>query len=83
LIPRVSVIVPCYNERATIGLLLEALLDQDLDDGGLEIILSDGMSTDGTREAVKAFGGAHPELATRLVDTGDQHIATRVSCLHT
>lgn len=72
--PRVSVVIPCYNERATIGLLLEALLDQDLDDGGLEVILSDGMSTDGTREAVKAFGGAHPELATRLVDNPDRLI---------
>jgi succinoglycan biosynthesis protein ExoA len=74
LTPRVSVIIPCYNEVGTIGFLLEALVDQGLAAGQMEVILSDGMSTDGTREAVEAFGRAHPELPTRIVDNKDRLI---------
>ena len=71
---RISVIVPCYNERATIGQLLEALLQQGVDLRDLEVIISDGMSTDGTRGAILAFGQAHPGLEIRIIDNPDRSI---------
>lgn len=77
--PRVSVVIPCYNEVGTIGFLLEALLDQGIDAGEMEVILSDGMSTDGTREAVEAFGRAHPELSPQIVDNTDRLIPTALN----
>lgn len=72
--PRVSVVIPCYNEVGTIGFLLEALLDQGIGAEEMEVILSDGMSTDGTRQAAEAFSRAHPELSTRIVDNADRLI---------
>jgi succinoglycan biosynthesis protein ExoA len=74
LTPRVSIVIPCYNEVGTIGFLLEALLDQGVEARKMEVILSDGMSTDGTREAAAAFARAHPELSVRVIDNTDRLI---------
>lgn len=65
---RVSVVVPCYNERDTIGLLLRALERQDFSLDDLEVVIADGMSQDGTREALAAFSRGHPRLRLRVVD---------------
>ena len=51
----VSIIIPCYNEQSTIQLLLEALYKQTYSQSAIEIIVSDGMSTDSTRDKVKEF----------------------------
>lgn len=40
----------------------------------MEVIFSDGMSTDGTREVILTFGRAHPELPIRLIDNTDRLI---------
>ena len=45
--PKVSVIVPCYNEQSTIRLLLEALCAQTYPRSDMEVIIADGMSQDG------------------------------------
>ena len=66
--PTVSVIVPCYNEQATIGLLLDALEAQTFPREALEVIIADGLSTDGTREVIAAWQAAHPGLRVRVVD---------------
>lgn len=66
--PMVSVVVPCYNEQATIGLLLQALYDQTHPRADLEVLIADGGSTDGTRPAIAGFAAAHPDLAVRIVD---------------
>lgn len=50
----VSVILPCRNEARFIGPCLDSLLAQRLDGRTLEVIVIDGMSTDGTREIVAA-----------------------------
>ena len=63
-----SIIVPCYNEEGTIGLLLQAIADQTVAAAALEVLVADGGSTDGTRAAVPAFAKGHPDLAVRLVD---------------
>jgi succinoglycan biosynthesis protein ExoA len=72
--PLVSIIVPCYNEQATIHLLLEAICRQTFHIQDLEVIIADGRSTDQTREAVTAFQQAHPDLAIRLVDNARRTI---------
>ena len=72
--PAVSVIVPCYNEEMTIRGLLEAIHQQTFPSSQIEVIISDGMSTDGTRAAVKSFSEAHPELNIRLIDNYDRNI---------
>ena len=72
--PRVSVIVPCFNERATIGLLLEALRSQTIPSGDIEVVIADGMSTDGTRQAITDYTRAHSELRVRVIDNPDRSI---------
>ena len=59
----VSIIIPCYNERSTIQLLLKACYDQTYPRENMEVIVADGMSTDGTREQIAEFQQAHPGTA--------------------
>jgi len=56
-LPKLSIVVPAYNERRTLLTLLCRVLDVDLRDQGLvkEIIVVDDGSTDGTREIVSAL----------------------------
>lgn len=72
--PLVSIIVPCYNEERTIGLLLEAVHAQTFPREQMEVILADGMSTDRTREAVDIFRREHPELRVNVVDNPKRNI---------
>jgi len=72
--PKVSVIIPCYNEEATIRLVLKALHKQTYPLEALEVVIVDGMSTDGTRDEIEAFKREHPALKTRIVDNPDRHI---------
>jgi succinoglycan biosynthesis protein ExoA len=59
---KISAIVAPYNEERHIRHCLEALLRQELPDGDFEIIVVDGMSTDGTRAAVRSL----PEFGKRI-----------------
>jgi len=65
---KVSVIVPCYNEEATIRLLLEALYRQTYPLEDLEVVIADGMSSDHTRQKIADFLNEHPRLHLRVVD---------------
>ena len=47
---KISIIVPCYNEKATIEAIIAKINDIGMDK---EIILIDDLSTDGTREIIK------------------------------
>jgi len=67
-LPQVSIVIPCRNEAATIRSALAGLLAQSVDPRSVEVVLADGMSTDGTRAIVEAFGLEHPGLALRLID---------------
>ncbi len=51
--PLLSVIVPCYNERATVAELLRRVRQVPLDK---EIIVVDDKSTDGSRDVVASLG---------------------------
>lgn len=65
---KVSVIVPCYNEQATIEKLLQAFFDQSYPLNEIEVIIADGMSTDQTRTVINRFQDNHPELLIRVID---------------
>ncbi len=54
--PLLSVVIPAYNESATIDRLLAAVRDVEIDK---EIIVVDDCSTDGTRERLEAIGAAN------------------------
>ncbi len=66
--PEVSIIVPCYNEEKTISLLLEAIDNQSYDRAAVEVVIADGMSTDGTRARIDEFIAGHPDLRIRVVE---------------
>lgn len=53
--PRVSVIVPVRNEAANIVSCVRSILAQDVS-GGLEVIVADGRSTDGTAGLADSAG---------------------------
>jgi len=64
----VSVIIPCYNEQATIRDLLMGLWNQTYPRDEMEVIIADGMSTDGTRGEIRRFQDQHPGFQVRLID---------------
>jgi glycosyltransferase involved in cell wall biosynthesis len=57
--PLLSVIVPCYNERATVAELLRRVKHVPVDK---EIIVIDDKSTDGSRDVVAALAAEWPEI---------------------
>lgn len=62
----VSVVMPVRNEEDFIQESLEAVLAQDYPQNLVEIIVADGMSTDKTREIIRALQEKHKNI--RLVD---------------
>lgn len=66
--PFVSIIVPCYNEEGTIRSLLSAVHAQTYPLAQMELVISDGLSTDRTREVIAAFQREHADLSVRVVD---------------
>ena len=49
--PKLSVVIPCYNERDTIERIVDAVLAAPV--AGLEVIVVDDCSQDGTREILR------------------------------
>jgi len=67
-LPFVSIIVPCYNEEATIRHLLDSILGQTYPLEKMELIISDGLSEDHTREVIIEFQKEHPVLHLAILD---------------
>jgi glycosyltransferase involved in cell wall biosynthesis len=65
---RVSVIVPVYNERATVRPALDGIVAKELPGFEFEIVIVESNSTDGSREAVLGYQG-HPRVTVVLQDT--------------
>jgi len=57
--PLLSVIIPCYNERATVAELLRRVKEVPIDK---EIIVIDDRSTDGSKDVVAALALQWPEI---------------------
>lgn len=65
-LPRVRVVIPCRNEAAYIGRCLHSLIAADRSGMQAAVWVCDGLSDDGTREAIAALAAAHPWI--KLVD---------------
>ena len=52
---KVSIVVPAYNEAATLGTVMSRLLAKDFGEMDLEIILVESNSKDGTREVAMQY----------------------------
>lgn len=77
--PRVSVVVPCFNEARTIDRLFQALVEQTFPHDELEVIIADGMSNDGTRKVIEGFSNGQTDLSIKLVDNRQQTIPTALN----
>jgi succinoglycan biosynthesis protein ExoA len=73
-LPLVSVIMPVRNERNVIEASLSAVLRQDYPSERMEVIVADGMSTDGTRGGVEVHQIGFPNL--RMIDNPGQIVPT-------
>lgn len=75
----VSVIVPCFNEAGTIRLLLDAIAAQTCPLDALEVLIADGRSTDATRETIRLWSSAHPQLNVKIVDNPERGIPSALN----
>jgi len=72
----VSIIVPCRNEARYIEAFCRSALAQELPEGlGLQLVIADGLSDDGTRERLERLSAADPRIVWidnpgRIVSTG-------------
>jgi glycosyltransferase involved in cell wall biosynthesis len=60
--PRVSLIVPMFNEEEAIGACLESVAAQDYPADRMEVLVIDGESSDRSPEIVRSFQGRIPGL---------------------
>jgi glycosyltransferase involved in cell wall biosynthesis len=74
MIPSISVIVPCRNERENIETCIRSVLEQETPPGGFEVIVADGMSDDGTRKILNQL--TEHDSCLRIVDNPDRGIAS-------
>lgn len=72
--PSVTVIVPCWNEEATIGGTIESLLALDYPGDKVNIILVDDGSTDNTWHVMQHYAG-HAQITAYQKENGGKHTA--------
>lgn len=60
--PRLSVIIPCYNERHTLREIVRRVLAARPEGFDLEIVAVDDASTDGSGRILEELAGRHPEV---------------------
>jgi succinoglycan biosynthesis protein ExoA len=74
----VSILIPCYQERNFIGPCLKSVLAFELPQSTtIEVLVLDGMSADGTREAVLEVASADSRI--RLVDNPNRIQSTALN----
>ncbi|OYT57537.1 MAG: glycosyl transferase [Desulfurococcales archaeon ex4484_217_2] len=65
--PKITIIVPTYNEAKLIEKKLDNIHEQDYPRNKLEIIVVDSGSTDRTPELVKKWAKKHPDMNLKLI----------------
>jgi glycosyltransferase involved in cell wall biosynthesis len=62
-VPKLSIVIPAYNEARTIHRILDRVAQVELPDGlGKEVIVVNDCSKDNTQAVLEAYRDAHPEL---------------------
>lgn len=64
--PKISIVIPCRNERNYIAPCLDSILANAYPQDRLEILIADGGSMDGTREIISGYMSEHSGI--RLLD---------------
>jgi len=70
--PRVTVIVPTYNEAKFIQGKLDNVYGQDYPKDLMEVVVVDSASTDGTPELVEEWASEHRDVDLRLIREGER-----------
>ncbi len=60
--PRLTVIIPAYNEEETIGQTVDSVIASDYPADKMEVILVDDGSADGTLSIMRSYSKRHPRL---------------------
>ncbi len=76
-VPMVSVIAPCRNEAAYIAQAIQTILHSDYPAEAMELLVVDGMSTDGTRQIVAET--AKKDNRVRLLDNPQRIVPTAMN----
>ncbi|MDR2928725.1 MAG: glycosyltransferase family 2 protein [Cytophagaceae bacterium] len=71
-VPFISVVLPIRNEEKFIEATLSAIARQNYPNTLLEILISDGMSTDSTKEIVYKFKNSNTNLSITLIDNPEK-----------
>jgi glycosyltransferase AglI len=75
--PRLSVIVPVYNDPSGIRTTLESVTAQTYPAENYEVVAVDNGSTDGTREVIRAFAGLYENVHLVVEDDVQGSYAAR------
>ena len=70
----VSIVVPCRNEIRYVRAFLDSVFRQELDGIEMEVLISDGMSEDGTRQVLAEFEKKFARL--RILDNPERIVST-------
>lgn len=80
--PRVSVIVPCWNEEQTIAGTIDSLLKLDYPASLLEIIVVDDGSTDKTPTILRDYALKNSQVTVLTKENGGKHTALNLGIQH-
>ena len=72
--PAASVVLACRNEIDHIEACLSSILQQEEPQGGIEVLVADGMSDDGTRELLEQLRRKDPKI--RVIDNPGRIVST-------
>ena len=71
---KVTIVSACRNEIRHVAEFVESILSQEMDGLNWEIIIADGMSTDGTKPRIEKYAAANPRL--RVIDNPGRIVST-------
>jgi len=77
--PFVTILMPIFNEVSYIQRSFFAILSQDYPAIFKEVLVIDGLSTDGTREAVVHLAAKYPQISFRLLDNPTKIVPTALN----
>lgn len=80
-LPLVSVVMPVRNEAGFIARSLGAVLAQTYPAERMEVLIADGMSTDGTRQEIERLSAANARILVTIVDNPQHIVATGLNAV--